>query len=191
MRGKKKLLIVCLSIVVLFAAVNAGLVLSGWYQKPASLQKWEASTISRVSTEKSESVLNFTDWSAMNAFMEFYTYDVLPYIGIQMQMTITQGALTLILYEAPGEPIPLETAELTEIDRKVFTESGEYEWDVSDLKKNRLYVIGIFCDEECLFKLSDRVVWKPTRAQLLYEKFLTKLPWFPSKYMPIDPAYAK
>lgn len=191
MRGKKRVVIVCLSIVLLFAVINVGLIVSGWYQEPAALQKWQAGTLYRDSTEKNESVINFTDWSVLNVTPTFYTYDVLPYIGMQVRTTITQGALTLIIYEVPGEPFPIETDELTEIDRKTFTESGEYEWDLSDLKKNQLYVIGFFCDEECLFKVSERMVWKPTRAQLLYEKFLTKLPWFPSKYMPVDPAYAE
>lgn len=191
MRGKKRLLIVCLSIILLFAVVNVVLVLSGWYRAPAALQKWDAGTIYRASTEESDSVINFADWSVMSMVGGFYTYDVLPYIGLQMRMTIIQGALTLIIYEDPGEPLSLETAGLTEVDRKTFTESMEYEWDLSDLKKNQSYIYSFFCDEECLFQISDRIVWKPTRAQLLYEKFLTKLPQFPSKYVPIDPAYAE
>lgn len=177
--GKKKILFV-----ILILVVAAGVGGYAGLKQDSPVRQDEGVGIYRATLDPESAIVDFTDTGNLGVFTEFHTYDFFRYLSFDMNVTVADGNVYAVIYDVTDTPYTQEVSELTEVARKTMEESGDYSMNLLELPDNHQYVIGFFCDENCMFTLDSSFSWKTSLKEYVHDVWLARIFKWEEKYTP-------
>ncbi len=184
---KKKVSIAVISVLVLLCVVHGILTLTGWYEEaveisgPGFTAGWDSSyaeTEDDNTDHKEVSIANYfrmfeglSMYYKVNAVMHEGTADLVVYDVTEEFETFTSGERR-------------QTEGLTIAYSETITENGIHKVDLSNLRKDRIYMITVFENEGSNFTMELQSYYTIQRWMYLHDKYLTILPLIEPTYDP-------